>query len=181
MYKISDIPKYTSRASWSVNVSWQFLEEHIESHGDRNYILDFDPDFQRVHVWTEAQQIRYVEFILRGGNSGKDLYFNCVGWQMDYEGPYVLVDGKQRLEAVRKFMRNELPVFNSGFLGNKEPLLLKDFSDKPRIMDTYFNWHVNNLKTRKEVLQWYLDLNAGGIAHTEQELDKVRKLLELEK
>ena len=40
---------------------------------------------------------------------------------------------------------------------------------------------VNDLKTRKEVLQWYVDLNAGGTVHTEAEIDKVRKLLVLEK
>jgi hypothetical protein len=29
-------------------------------------------------------------------------------------------------------------------------------------------------------LQWYLDLNDGGVVHTKEELDKVRGLLTLE-
>jgi hypothetical protein len=36
---------------------------------------------------------------------------------------------------------------------------------------------VNELKTRREVLQWYLDLNAGGVVHTTKEIERVRELL----
>lgn len=40
---------------------------------------------------------------------------------------------------------------------------------------------MNDLDTQAEVLQWYLDINSGGVVHTEAELDKVRWLLEVEK
>lgn len=86
----------------------------------------------------------------------------------------VLVDGKQRLEAVRKFMRNELPIFDGYYLKDCEPKIL-------RMTDADLVFSVNNLKTRKEVLQWYLDLNDGGVLHTEEELAKVRSLLKKEK
>jgi hypothetical protein len=39
---------------------------------------------------------------------------------------------------------------------------------------------VNSLATRREVLQWYLDINAGGVVHTEAELQHVRNLLKRE-
>ena len=56
---------------------------------------------------------RYVTIIVSRGQLPlcKTLIFNCPGWMIDFRGPYELVDGKQRLEAVRKFMRDELPVF----------------------------------------------------------------------
>lgn len=41
--------------------------------------------------------------------------------------------------------------------------------------------NVNNLKTREEVLQWYIDFNAGGTVHSKEEIDRVKKLLEEEK
>jgi hypothetical protein len=138
--------------------------------------LDINPDFQRAHVWTEEQQVAYVEFCLKGGKFNNTLLFNCVGWMDDYRGPFVLVDGKQRLEAVRKFLRNELRVFRT-LDPTGQGFLLSDFEDE-------LNWRhdliivVNNLATRKEVLQWYLDTNAGGVVHTDEELDKVRRLLE---
>lgn len=92
------------------------------------------------------------------------------------KGLMVLVDGKQRLEAVRKFLRNELPIFGGNFIN--------DFNDPRRLLrssDAYFEIRVNNLKTRKEILTWYLQLNTGGVVHTEEEIAKVRRMLENEK
>jgi uncharacterized protein with ParB-like and HNH nuclease domain len=133
--------------------------------------LDLTPDFQRQHVWTLEQQSAYVEYILRGGMSGRELYFNCVGWMGDYKGPFVIVDGKQRLEAVRKYLRNEIPILNGVYH--------KDFED--RLPSTaQFILCINNLPTRAEVLQWYLEMNSGGTPHTQEELDKVKFLLQEE-
>lgn len=41
-----------------------------------NYNLQLNPEFQREHIWTQGQQEKYIEFILRGGKSGRDFYFN---------------------------------------------------------------------------------------------------------
>jgi hypothetical protein len=43
-----------------------------------------------------------------------------------------------------------------------------------------FDFIVNDLRTRKEVLQWYLDLNTGGTIHTSDEIEKVKRLLAAE-
>lgn len=48
-----------------------FVNEQIE-----NYDLQLNPEFQRRHVWTQEQQKKYIEFILRGGKTGRDFYFN---------------------------------------------------------------------------------------------------------
>ena len=48
-------------------------------------------------------------------------------------------------------------------------------------MKSNFTWHINDLEDRKAVLQWYLDLNEGGVIHTAEELNKVKKLLDEEK
>ena len=84
----------------------------------------------------------------------------------------VLVDGKQRLEAMQKFKRDELPVF--GFTFNEWEDA--EIACRRVILDIY----INDLATRKEILQWYIDLNAGGIAHTDKEIDKVKNLLKKE-
>jgi hypothetical protein len=162
-----------------VHTSWDFLEDNLKLYNDRGQIkgnegLDLNPDFQRGHVWSEEKQISYVEFCLRGGQSARDILFNHPNWQGSYIGQMVLVDGKQRLEAVRKFLRNELPVFGH---------TIDEYEDKVimlRSSNANFIFKVNNLKTRKEVLQWYLDINTGGVVHTEKEIEKVKKLLEKE-
>ena len=131
--------------------------------------LCLEPDFQRAHVWTVEQQINYVEFRLRGGSSGSTLYFNCPSWMDGFRHPLVLVDGLQRITAARKFMANELSVFGGIFLS--------DFEDKIPF-ELSFTINVNKLQTDVEVLQWYLEMNSGGTAHTDAELDKVRAMIE---
>ena len=165
----ADIPKYTRSGSYEVTVSLTYLKDHMDlQNRSSRGPLDLNPDFQRAHVWTKKQQIHFVEHLLRGGRSGLIIYTNCVGWNKDYEGPYVVVDGKQRLTACLRFVENKLPVFGEN--------LYRDFEDRIPFFVGLL-WHVNDLKTRAEVLRWYLDLNTGGTIHTKKELDKVRALL----
>lgn len=167
--RFQDVPQFTKYSEYRINQSWQFLENFIESLG-LDFKLELDPDFQRAHVWDEEKQIRYIEFICKGGRSGKDIYFNCPSFKSGRgDDTMVLVDGKQRLEAVMKFLRNELPVFGGNYY--------KDFSDKLRMGHHEFVIHINDLSTRKEILQWYIDINDGGVVHTKEEIDKVRNMI----
>lgn len=168
--RFRDINQFTRDGNYRVNACWRHLESTLTSFGAPRGI-DFDPDYQRGHVWNESKQVAYVEFILKGGRSSKTLLLNCPGWMRGLDGRLELVDGKQRLEAVRKFMRNDLRAFGH---------LLSDFDDQPPIMQAEFIICVNDLATRAEVLQWYLDLNSGGVVHTEEELERVRELLRKE-
>lgn len=168
--KFSDIPQLTIPAHYRVTQSWTNLIEALAHYTDlsRTCSLDLNPEFQRGHVWTEEQQIAYVEFKLRGGSGSDALQFNCVGWMRDYKGPFVLVDGKQRLTAVLKFLHNEIKVFGTFY---------EDFEGSLGSMDPSFLFCINNLPDMKSVLQWYLEINSGGTPHTKEELDKVRGML----
>jgi hypothetical protein len=55
--------------------------------------------------------------------------------------------------------------------------IFSDFKDRLHITGPRFRWHVNDLDTRAEVLQWYLDLNTGGVVHTSAEIKRVQALL----
>jgi len=174
--KFTDIPQFTKNPGYSVDISWYFLATHY-AREVVEYGLDVNPDFQRTYVWTLEQKVRYIEFILRGGMTGKDLYLNCpghkfgrVGTQYGEEGYYVLVDGKQRLDAVLGFMNNEFPIFGGNYR--------RDYTDIPHILTARFRWNVNDLATRQEVLQWYIDLNSGGTIHSPDEIERVRRLKE---
>ena len=169
--RFQDIPAFTRDGNYRATVPWVSLEKTLAGY-DQDGMLDLDPDFQRAHVWNEAQQIRYVEFRLRRGKTGSDILFNAKGWNRGENHPIVLVDGKQRLQAVLRFLRNEIPAFG-GFYNQ--------YIDGLRMTDANFVFVINDLETRAEVLQWYIDHNAGGIAHTEEEINKVKILLENEK
>ncbi len=175
----SDIPQFTRHAGYCVDVSWNYLmsswlPDQLAAG------LNLDPDFQRAHVWTQNQQRRYIEFVLRGGRTGVDIQTNNPGWHNhSAEGPYELVDGKQRIEAVRSFMTDNLRIFPE-YAPETGGLLSSQFTGYMRHYAA-FKWHVNDLATRAEVLQWYIDLNAGGVVHSEEEIRRVQILLDLEK
>jgi hypothetical protein len=167
-----DIPQFTRNAGYAVDVGWGYLPTHFANHV-RDYRLDINPDFQRGYVWTLEQKVRYVEYVLQGGQSGRDIYTNnparekmlCPGNEGWW---YVLVDGKQRLDATLGFMSNEFPVFGGNYY--------QDYTDRLSIVRTSFRWHINDLATYPEVLQWYVDLNRGGTIHSDQEIERVRAL-----
>lgn len=179
--KITDIRKFYEMPHYNVQQPWMNLEDVFKKWDeDKGKIkgalgVNLDPDFQRGHVWDEARQIAYIEYCLQGGGYSRTILWNHPGWMGSFEGEMVLVDGKQRIEAAMKFVRNELPVFGGTYLN--------DFDHPRRLLlspNCEFVFGVNSLKTRREVLEWYLQLNGGGVVHTQEELDKVRRLLENE-
>ena len=165
-----DIPQFTSPASYHIDVSLSYLKEHIDHHIQESN-LQLNPDFQRGHVWTEKQQIAYVEYLLRGGTSGREIYLNLPGLRWTNTDDYVCVDGLQRITACLRFLDNEIPAFWT---------LYKDYEGRIDHQISLSIW-VNTLKTKREVLIWYTELNSGGTAHTEAELDRVRRMIAEEK
>lgn len=170
--RFRDIPQFP-QAHYKVNIGWAYLDEWLSDYAKTG--LDLDPDFQRAHVWTKAQQTAYVEYILRGGEGSRIVYWNQAARKESSHhnamATLLLVDGKQRLEAVRAFIRGDVTAFG---------LLRDDFTDKLPRIGTDFVMQIASLRTRKEVLEWYLAVNAGGTPHTGEELDKVRQLLRKE-
>lgn len=168
--RYQDIPQFTRPGSWECDFSPKELLAYVDTLVARDG-LDINPDFQRGHVWNAAQRSAYVEFILRGGQTGKVVYLN---WPSLVDDPppgayndFVLVDGKQRLEAWRRFYANEVSAFG---------LLARQFTGHVR-GHCGMRLNINTLRTRHEVLQWYVDFNSGGVVHSEEEIDRVRRML----
>ena len=160
-----DIPQFP-RAHYTIDIEWRrlarFLAEDCEG-------LDLNPDYQRAHVWTEEQKRAYVEYILKGGDVARTVIVNAPKWEPHgYEGA-TLVDGKQRLSAILDFMENRLPIFG----GNR----YCDFTGWIRTVNARVQWSVVILPTRAELLQLYLNINAGGTPHAPEEINRVRELL----
>lgn len=62
-------------------------------------------------------------------------------------------------------------------------VVLRRFQDVPgcsrmRLFQNGFKFRICNLRTEAEVLRLYLAINAGGTPHTEEELNRVRRMLE---
>jgi hypothetical protein len=165
-----DIP-VISRSFYRVTCPWEYLlDQWVSVHGDMK--VELQPDFQRGYVWTREQQISYVENMLRGHVAGREVFFNHPTWGSFEDAdkyPIQCVDGQQRIGAVAAFLENRLPIFEGHYF--------KDIEGSMPWDQTQFYVNVNNLKSRKAVLQWYIDLNSGGTVHTSEEIERVKRLL----
>jgi len=173
--KFKDIPQFIDTGAWECNYSFDRLVTTIEkwcNGEDTDVPLEMNPDFQRGHVWTPNQQIAFIESVLRGGaKSARVIYLNNPNWMRHSDRRYkdfVCVDGLQRYTAIKRFVCNEIKAFGYYY---------KEYEDRLRGKhDMKIN--VNDLPTKKDVLQWYIEHNAGGTIHSDEEIDKVKALLD---
>ena len=75
----------------------------------------------------------------------------------------------QRLTAIYRFINNEIKVFGSYF---------NEYTDLAMLNSHTVKLNINDLKTEREVLQWYIDMNAGGTPHTTEEIERVKQMIE---
>jgi len=146
----------------------EWIDQLVKEDG-----LQLCPDFQRGHVWSEEQQVKFMEFILQGGRSGRTLYFNDPHWhgvrtKSEYND-FVCVDGLQRITAIQKFLNNEIRVFGRTY---------SDFEGPTDLIRHGMVVNINDLKTKREVLQWYIQMNNGGTPHFPEEILRVQKMID---
>lgn len=152
-----------------------FLARQAEDMTAMGGLMELEPDFQRGHVWTQEQRVRYVESFIRG-QAPNLIMFNCPGWSRGKEKGdipshhFQCIDGLQRLTTLRMFMKGELTVFD----GLTAASLTGTPFDPKRMR---IRVGVYEFCSRAELLQFYLDLNAGGTVHAQEELERVRGLL----
>lgn len=171
--RFKDIKKFKTDGDYNVCYPLpslvKYILEEIEEMG-----LQLNPEFQRGHVWNEQQQVDWLEYHFKGGKSGNTIYLNNPLWHNnrrpkdgEYKD-YVCVDGLQRITAAQRFVNDEIKVFGSYF---------SEYEDRINITDTVMYLNVNDLKTEKEVLQWYVDMNKGGTPHTKEEIQRVKDMI----
>jgi hypothetical protein len=171
-----EVPKFPT-AHYQINVAWGDLEWHLARHTAPDYGLDLDPPWQRAHVWTPEQRVRYIEHVLKGGEVGRNVTIVCREWGLTYPVPgYALLDGKQRIETVRAFLRGEVRVFPDA--ARPEGYAIQDFKGAARGLSFEYDflWRVVICKTPADVIALYLAINAGGTPHTAEELERVRQM-----
>jgi hypothetical protein len=166
--KYSDIPKFPSGgAKYEVS-----LRDFMDGYNpfkkyEREYGLVLCPDFQRGHVWTQDQQIKFMEFVLRGGHM-PPIFLNNTALPDDWVGgEFVCVDGLQRVTSLQKFLDGNLPVWGH---------TCKEIEGKvPRVIS--ISYEIHWIKSRTDLLQWYVDLNSGGTPHSVDEIERVKAMI----
>lgn len=160
------IPALNKNPAYACDVNWDYLEQWLA--GQQN--LDTEPDFQRGYVWDDTRKKKFVEFCLHGGVSGRNLFWNCRGYTRGLSNPMVLIDGKQRLNAVLGFIRGEFAVFGDTVWSD----IKNTCGFEPCVS---FRMNVVEMG-RAETLRWYIFMNSGGVAHTRNDIARAERLLE---
>lgn len=169
------------RTVYQVNTHVSQLERQLGDIADtaraQGGVFDLNPDFQRGHVWDLKRQIAFIEAFLRGV-APATFRFNCP----DYgersrtgdlpEHDFLCIDGLQRITAILAFLRGEFAIF-----GDKTLEALKASSFDLTRPNYAVEFLVYDLRTRRDLLQFYRDLNAGGIAHTDKEIARIDALI----
>lgn len=168
------------RSTYEVDSSWSGFLEQLRGMCGEGGSLIMNPDFQRGHVWTSDQQRLFLENHLRGilPSSAMSVQFNAPDWDphrarepTDLTTDLVCLDGLQRITAVMGFMDGEVRPFG---------LHVDDLAGTPytpRITISRFRVAIYSHRTRAAVLQHYLDFNTGGTVHTQDEIERVQRLL----
>jgi len=129
------------------------------------YKVDMNPVFQRDYVWSEADDVAYIEWFLRTNESIRICPATTISIKRGSKtDAYQLIDGKQRCNALLKFCRGELKIFGQYF---------KDFEFKGFNPDVYFSFI--DLEG-DDLIDYYLAVNTTGVQHTEEEIEKARRL-----
>lgn len=132
-----------------------------EYGGERNTILGYRvPSFQRPLVWTEKQNISLVESLILGVNVGT-YTVNITSHLCPLDR--LLIDGQQRMNAIRGYLNDEFPVFDL-FYRDLNPV------DKRRLAHTSFPSYETNSTDLEYLKNYYNLMNFSGTPHTKEQI-----------
>lgn len=136
-----------------------------------NFGVNFDPDYQRDYVWELEDKVQLIESVYNNVDIGKFalIQYDTRTWVRTGLG-YEIVDGKQRLLALKEFYEDRF-----AWRGKK-------FSDlTSREQNHFMNYPVIFAEvkdmTREQVLRYFIMLNTSGKIMDENHLDRVREEL----
>lgn len=128
------------------------------------------PPFQRPECWDTERKIRFIESIFCGIPTGTLMYVS------NGEAPEVdgwLIDGQQRLTAVRDFVTGKFAIFGDrlAYPDLKETELSFPGADARRAWNIWRGANLDFLRIQESdpaiLVRIYERLNFGGVPHTE--------------
>jgi len=156
---------------------WKYLVQDIEGRDGDELPWDLNPDYQRGSVWDKNRQERFIGHVLAGGVV-PPVYVQRFSGAVEI--PNEVIDGQQRLRAVQAFMAGDIgaQVYHDGEWAHYTYAQMDTIERRSGVLSTKVVF-VN--LGREDRLRFYLRLNGGGVAHTDEELDRVRRLLVAER
>ena len=154
-----------------------YIDEKLNTWGERYGGLEIYPDYQRGNDWEQADQIHYIENLLRGNidRKGKTILINVVGFGTDkpetnIEHAVTILDGLQRYTAIEAFKKGEFNIFGG--------LSIQDLEhSKYHLQEFELHLAVYNFSDKVELLKFYKMINQTGKAHKQSEFDRIDAMI----
>lgn len=142
----------------------------------RNEDVFIIPEYQRDLVWSLENKQNLIFSIMNGSPIGEFIFVReTVDTKKEYYHRWIIVDGQQRLNALKEFVNNDF--------ADKDGRYYVEYSYREMV---YFFEEFSAFKAvyiqdlpEKEQIEIYLSKNVGGVAHTEAELQKAKDLLKM--
>ena len=120
--------------------------------------VDFDPPYQRGHVWTLRQQEEFMGHLLSGGD-----VLPLIVQRVPESGESEMLDGKQRATAILRWLKGEV----TARLFNGRTIDASDVTKGLRCVDIKIKYVNLPFEERK---RFYVRLNSAGTPHTTEQL-----------
>lgn len=150
----------------------QFLIKYISENQ-----IDLNPPYQREYVWTIEQKQSFVKALVQGKTAIKPtyLYNNC----SINEPMYEVLDGKQRINAVLSYLKNEFEIhglYYSDLSAFDTKKFLKIPVEYTRIK--YFHHeHGHITMPLRDKIELFLQINEYGQRMSDKDLEKAKKFI----
>lgn len=141
-------------------------------------LVELNPDFQRGHVWSEDQQTKFIEGMLKNtvSESSLTIHFNNPYYRgdqpknTDLPNGFQCIDGLQRLTAILKYLDGKVYPFGYD---------ISFFNSQYKYSSSYLHIYmaIYAYEKKKDLLEHYLAINEGGTVPTDKELNRVKGMI----
>ena len=146
----------------------------LEYYGRDNY--DFNPVYQRDLVWTTEQKEAFIKAILVGNAEVRPTFITPPHSHRASSKPFEALDGKQRLNAISSFVRDEFSV-DGYYFSDLNCADLSRFYRVPFIYTTvkYYSDKGWDSMSTKQKVELFLQINEYGQKVSDEHLEKIKK------
>lgn len=150
----------------SINYVYQLIMLGFEY--EDTYVI---PEYQRNLVWKKSQKQELINSIFTGNPIG-DFLVKKVEKKDGVAVEWHIIDGQQRIEAIREFFMNKFPLKDGKYFKDLKYWDARDFLESYKINV----WCVEKISLEQEI-EIYLNRNCGGTTHTKKEIDKAKNFI----
>lgn len=140
----------------------------LQASKGQGYVLD--PAYQRGSVWSLEQKRNLIRSLFLGIPIGV-IFLNRRGWHDEDAVSQRVIDGKQRLEAIRGFVAGEFEIPGEWVDSKSEWVKYADMHSKWRwdLDNSTISTIETDLKSEAEERDLFNLVNYGGTPHTDED------------